>query len=114
MLTTGLGMGVYGGMLFGAGDSQWVTMTLFAAIAVALGVADGLYHRLRRATGGRRIARHLTNMLAATIATVTAVLVVNVETNPAWLAWILPTVVITPFIVWWNIRVGRQYGGRQA
>ena len=58
MLTTGLGMGVYGGMLFGAGDSQWVTMTLFAAIAVALGVADGLYHRLRRATGGRRIARH--------------------------------------------------------
>ena len=113
MLTTGLGMGVYGGMLFGAGESQWVTMTLFAAIAVALGVADGLYHRLRRATGGRRIARHLTNMLAATIATVTAVLVVNVETNPAWIAWILPTVVITPFIVWWNIRIGRQYGGGQ-
>jgi uncharacterized membrane protein SirB2 len=115
MLTTGLGMAVYGGMLAGSGDSQWVTMTVFAAIAVALGLADSLYHRMRRATGGRRVARHLTNMLAGTIATVTAVLVVNVDTTPPWLAWILPTVVITPFIAWWNFRVARQYGpNRQA
>lgn len=115
MLTTGLGMGVYAGVLAGSGDAQWVTMTVFAGIALALGVADGLYHRFRRGTGGRRIARHLTNMLAGTIATVTAVLVVNVETNPPWIAWILPTIAITPFIVWWNIRVGLQYrSGRQA
>ena len=113
MLTTGLGMGVYGGMLAGAGDSQWVTMTVFAAIAVALGLADGLYHRQRRATGGQRISRHLTNMLAGTIATITAVLVVNVETNPPWIAWIAPTVVITPFIAWWNVRVARQYARPQ-
>ena len=113
MLTTGLGMGVYAGVLAGSGDSQWVTMTVFAAIAVGLGVADGLYHRLRRATGGRRIARHLTNMLAGTIATITAVLVVNVETNPAWVAWILPTVIISPFIAWWNFRVARQYARPQ-
>lgn len=109
MLTTGLGMGVYAGILAGSGDSQWVTMTVFAGIAVALGVADAMYHQLARATGGRRIARHLTNMLAGTIATVTAVLVVNVETNPEWIAWIAPTVVITPFITWWNFRVARQY-----
>ena len=109
MVITGLGMGVYAGILAGSGDSQWVTMTVFAFIAIALGVADALYHHLRQATGGRRIARHLTNMLAGTIATVTAVLVVNVATNPPWLAWILPTIVITPFIVWWNIRIGQQY-----
>ncbi len=109
MVVTGVGMGVYAGVLVGAGDSQWVTMTLFSFIAIALGLADGLYHRLRRATGGQRIARHLTNMLAGTIATVTAVLVVNVDTNPTWIAWVLPTVVITPLITWWNIRVARQY-----
>lgn len=115
MLTTGLGMGVYAGILAGSGDSQWVTMTIFAGIALALGVADALYHRLRRATGGRRIARHLTNMLGGTIATITAVLVVNVETSPPWIAWILPTVVITPLIIWWNIRTALQYRpGRQA
>ena len=109
MVTTGLGMGVYAGILAGAGDSQWVTMTVFATIAVALGMADVLYHRLRRATGGRRISRHLTNMLAGTIATITAVLVVNVQTNPEWIAWILPTVIISPFIAWWNFRIARQY-----
>lgn len=109
MLTTGLGMGVYAGVLAGSGDSQWVTMTLFAALAVGLGVADGLYHRLGRTGGGRRVSRHLSNMLGGTIATITAVLVVNVETNPPWIAWITPTVVITPFIVWWNFRVARQY-----
>ena len=109
MLTTGLGMGLYAGVLAGSGDPQWVTMAVFAAIAVALGVADGLYHRLRRATGGRRVSRHLTNMLGGTIATITATLVVNVETNPEWIAWILPTVVITPFITWWNFRIARQY-----
>ena len=109
MLTTGLGMGLYAGVLAGSGDSQWVTMAVFAAIAVALGVADGLYHRLRRATGGRRVSRHLTNMLGGTIATITATLVVNVETNPEWIAWILPTLVITPFITWWNFRIARQY-----
>ena len=109
MLTTGLGMGVYAGILAGSGDSQWVTMTMFAGIALALGVADSLYHRLRRATDGRRVARHLTNMLAGTIATITAVLVVNLATNPPWVAWILPTVIITPLITWWNFRVARQY-----
>ena len=108
MALTGLGMAGYAVVLANSGSSQWVTMSVFAAIAVALGVADGLYHRLRRAGGRRRIGRHLTNMLAGTIATVTAVLVVNVETNPPWIAWLLPTLLITPLIVWWNIRVARQ------
>ena len=108
MVLTGLGMGIYAGALAQAGDSQWVTMTVFAAIAVALGLADGLYHRLRLASGGRRIARHLTNMLAGTIATITAVLVVNVDMEPVWLPWIAPTIIITPFIAWWNTKVARQ------
>ena len=64
----------------------------------------------RPCPGRQRIARHLTNMLAGTIATVTAVVVVNVETNPAWLAWILPTLLITPLIAWWNRRVLRGTG----
>ncbi len=102
---TGLLMGGYAVVLAKSGDSQWVTMTLFAGIALGLGITDGLDHRLRRARGARRIARHLTRMLAGTIATVTALLVVNVNTNPPWIAWILPTVLIVPFIVWWNRRV---------
>ena len=52
-----------------------------------------------------RIAKHLTNMMGGTIAVVTAVLVVNPPANPEWVWWILPTVLITPVITWWNKKV---------
>lgn len=104
---TGLGMWAYGAALFLRDDAQWVTMAAFGAIAVTLSAVDLRYHRGARRTGRQRIARHLTNMLAGTIATVTAVVVVNVDTRPEWLAWILPTFLITPLIVWWNRQVHR-------
>ena len=103
----GLGMWGYGAAIFFRGDPQWLTMTLFGFIALALSAADMRYHRSPPRSGPQRVARHLTNMLAGTIATVTAVVVVNVDTRPVWLAWILPTLLITPLIVWWNRRVKR-------
>ena len=110
---TGLAMWGYAVALALGGDGQWVTMLVFGGIAVALSVADGLYFRQGRSRERRpapylRVQRHLTNMMAGTIATVTAVMVVNVSLNPVWLPWILPTVVITPLIVWWNVRTARQ------
>ena len=99
----------YGALLLAEGDGQWVTMLVFAVIAIALAAADAIYFRQQiqsRKTGGRqRLQRHLTNMLAATIATVTAVTVVNVDMEPVWLPWILPTIVVVPVIVWWNRRI---------
>jgi hypothetical protein len=44
-------------------------------------------------------------MLAGSIANVTASFVVNVSTEPVWLAWIAPTMIITPVIIYWNPRV---------
>ena len=108
MALTGIGMWTYAVLLSREGNSQWVTLTLFGIIAFGLSGADTLFFRAKRVSTRRRISRHLTNMLAGTIATVTAVLVVNVDTNPVWLAWILPTLVITPVIVWWNFRVALQ------
>ena len=110
----GIGMLGYAVILARGGDSQWVTMALFGGIALALGVADARFYRSAVARGSRRIARHLTNMMAGTIATITAVLVVNVDTNPVWLGWILPTLLITPLIVWWNFRIARQSRNRPA
>ena len=110
---TGLGMWGYAVVLGMSGSGQWVTMLAFGFIAVALSVADGLFFNQGRGTRRRpaphlRIQRHLTNMMAGTIATVTAVMVVNVSMNPVWLPWLLPTIVITPLIVWWNVRTARQ------
>lgn len=107
----GLGMWGYGAVLGQEGDSQWITLAAFGAIALALGVVDAHFH-WKQPRGPRRIARHLTNMLAGTIATLTAVTVVNVDIGPdspvpVWLPWILPTVMVTPLIVWWNRRLRR-------
>ena len=43
-------------------------------------------------------------MLAVTIAVITAPLVTNVYIEPVFILWILPTIVITPIIFWWNSR----------
>lgn len=111
---TGLGMWGYAAVLARGGSAQWITMTLFGFIALALSLADIRFYRAADTRGTRRIARHLTNMMAGTIATVTAVLVVNLETNPVWLGWVLPTILITPLIVWWNFRITRRRRNRPA
>ena len=104
---TGLCMWGYAVVLVIYGGSQWVTLLVFGGIAIALGLADARFHQTQPG-GARRVARHLTNMMAGTIATITAVTVVNVDMEPVWVPWILPTVVITPLIVWWNVRVLRR------
>jgi hypothetical protein len=45
------------------------------------------------------------HILAGTIAVITAVLVVNVNIEPVWIWWVLPTALITPVIIWWKIKV---------
>ena len=106
LAVTGLGMWGYAIIIGLNGSSQWVTLLLFGGIALALSLADARFHQ-KQPGGARRVARHLTNMMAGTIATITAVTVVNVDMEPVWVPWILPTVVITPLIVWWNIRTLR-------
>ena len=110
---TGLAMWCYAAVLALTGGENWITLAAFGFIAVALSVADGLFFNQGR--GGRRrpaphlrVQRHLTNMMAGTISTITAVMVVNVSMNPVWVPWLLPTIVITPLIVWWNVRLALQ------
>ena len=105
MITAGLGMGVLAVFYSIENNSQYITLSVFGFIAIALGYTDFKTYKQQEATGKKRIARHLTNMLAGTIAVVTAVLVVNVDMEPQWLPWILPTVILVPVISWWNWKV---------
>ena len=52
--------------------------------------------------GKERIVLHLNRMGGACIATMTAVFVVNFKTDPAFIAWLLPTLVGTPLIIYWT------------
>ena len=86
-------------------NSQYITLTVFGFIAISLGYADFKSYRNKSAIGKQRIARHLTNMLAGTIAVITAVLVTNINIEPVFILWILPTIIITPIIFWWNRKI---------
>ena len=102
MILSGLGMWALAITYFISDNSQYITLLVFGFIALALGYGDYRSHKNKAATGKRRIARHLTNMMAGTIAVITAVLVVNVNIEPIWIWWVLPTVVITPIISYWS------------
>ena len=44
-------------------------------------------------------------VMGGTIAVITAVLVVNPPFEPEWVWWVLPIVLITPVIFWWNFKI---------
>jgi len=105
MFLSGVGMWILAIIFFIDNNSQFITLTVFGFLALFLGYGDFQTFKDQIAIGKERIAKHLTNMMGATIAVVTAVLVVNPPTNPEWVWWILPTVLITPVIFWWNKKV---------
>ena len=104
ILLSGVGMAALSFIFLRQGNAQWVTLIAFSLIACGLGITDFKTLKNHNATGKQRVSRHLTNMLAGTIATVTAALVTNVTTEPIWVAWLAPTVVLTPVIYYWNKR----------
>ena len=105
MFLSGVGMWILAIIFFIDNDSRFIMLTVFGFLALFLGYGDFQTFKDQTAIGKERIAKHLTNMMGATIAVVTAVLVVNPPTNPEWVWWILPTVLITPVIFWWNKKV---------
>ena len=102
MVLSGLAMWFLALVYFMNNNSQYITLTVFGFIAISLGYMDFRSYRNKSAIGKQRIARHLTNMLAGTIAVITAVLVTNLSIEPVFILWILPTILITPLIFWWN------------
>ena len=104
ILLTAITMTIGAYILCAESNSQCVTLLVFGFLAVLSGLTDLKSHVSRCTIGHKRIARHLTNMLAGTIATVTATLVVNVSTERVWIAWITPTLLIAPVITYWNRR----------
>jgi hypothetical protein len=105
MVLAGVGMLILATIYYTNDNSQYIVLLVFGFLAVFLGHSDYKSHKNKTATGEKRIAKHLTNMMGGTIAVITAVLVVNVDIEPVWIWWVLPTALIVPFIVWWNWKV---------
>lgn len=104
MLTVSLSMLLYGLFLLTDGSGYWPVIIVFGFLGGLPALAD-----LRRAKswprGRERIALHLTRMGGGSIATTTAVFVVNIQTNPVFIGWLLPTVLFVPLITYFTRKV---------
>ncbi|MEQ9465446.1 MAG: hypothetical protein RJQ10_17425 [Haliea sp.] len=108
MVAVAIVMAGFGAFLLSRGNSNGITMLVFAGIGGGLGYRDLRIIRSGGVSGVERIGRHLTMMLAGTIATTTAFLVVNVDFEPAYIVWLAPTVLVTPIIFVMNSRIRRS------
>lgn len=93
-------------MLF-SGDMQGIPLLVFGGIGFAYYINERRFLRKGAFENKQRIAQHLTMMLAATIASVTAFAVTNIKIEPQFIVWLAPTILITPLITWWNIKLLR-------
>lgn len=114
MLIAAVVMAVYGLNLLSGGNTNGYSMLVFSGIGAALSINDLRIIFTGGVTGAARIGNHLTMMLAASIATITAFLVVNITFEPAYVVWLAPTIFITPVIVVWNFKVRREAAPRET
>jgi uncharacterized membrane protein len=102
------------GAMLAAGLLRWVPVPeAVAGFGVVLGFYswnDWRYFQNKARAPKAWLYRHISRMSAAYVATFTAFLVVNWQTDPAWLAWLLPTFIGTPLIVY-TIRRYRSGAG---
>jgi uncharacterized membrane protein len=103
MMCCAFAMMAYGIYQFVGGESLGVALAVFGIFALLPAWQD--YQRNQTWPVGKdRIVLHLSRMGGASIATLTAVFVVNVQTSPAFIAWLLPTMIGTPLIIYWTRR----------
>ena len=105
MIFSGIGMWILATIYILNSNPQYIVLLVFGFLAITLGYADFRSYKNNSAIGKKRISRHLTNMMGGTIAVITAVLVVNPPFEPEWVLWVLPTVLLTPVIFWWNFKI---------
>lgn len=86
---------------------QPTVLMVFGILGCMISLSDIKMFYGHKATGNMRIIKHFSAMLGATIAASTAFTVVNVQTHPAYIAWLAPTFIIVPFILWWRWRLTR-------
>ncbi|WP_336034995.1 DUF2306 domain-containing protein [Halobacterium yunchengense] len=99
-------LGGWGVALLAGGDSFGVVMAVFGALGLAVGAAD--LRAFRGDASESWLVSHLSRMVGAYIATVTAVSVVNVTAVPEVVAWLWPTAAGVPLVWYWQAEYGNE------
>lgn len=87
---------VYKGMLFG------IVLLVFGLISILFVRQDWINFKGMSSIKNFGLTTHLQRMVGSYIASATAFFVVNNQFLPGTIAWLLPTIVLTPLIIRWS------------
>lgn len=89
-----------------------IVLRVFGALSLVLAFGDlKIYYQVRKnqsLPSNTWLVRHIRHMMGAYISTATAFLVVNIQMQPAWVMWLVPTFIGTPVIVYWIRKITPQ------
>ena len=77
-----------------------IVLTVFGVILAGFTITDTYHYIKKEYLLKKRLARHISRMMGSYIAAVTAFLVVNLQFEPAWVLWLLPTALLTPVLIY--------------
>lgn len=92
----------YAGLYFKSGNLFGIVLLLFGLISILMLRSDWRTYKGKIKHKNYWLMLHLQRMTAAYIASLTAFLVVNNTYLPGIVAWLLPTFILTPFIIKWS------------
>lgn len=96
---------------FKSGDFKSIVLLVFGIIGSISSISDLKTYHNQNAIGKDRIVKHLSRMIGATIAALTAFSVTNISLKPQIFLWLGPTVLLVPLIVWWKHKVLKSKNG---
>lgn len=102
MFVFGMGFLVYGSLLLFSKNNFGVVLLVFGFISISMVYQDFKNYQGRNSIKNFWLLVHIQRMIGSYIAAATAFLVVNNTILPGIVAWLLPTVIITPLIFKWS------------
>lgn len=79
-----------------------IVFIVFGGIGLRMVKADFDHYKGKSKIKNVWLTVHIQRMIGAYIAALTAFLVVNNQVLPGYIAWLLPTIILTPLIVKWS------------
>lgn len=95
----GIGLMIWGTLVIVNGNSFGVVALAFGFFLIRGTRSDYKRFTVPPTEKNHWLFTHISGMIGGYIATITAFLVQNLHTDPAFIAWLLPTVVFTPVII---------------
>ena len=102
MLVFALGFIGFGGYLIFNQNNFGIVLIVFGMISILMVLQDFKNYKGNSKYKNHWLLTHIQRMIGGYIAATTAFLVVNNTILPGVIAWLLPTVILTPLIFYWS------------